>query len=126
MRFLVDNALSPRLAEGLRGAGHHAIHVRERHLETAEDEIIFELAKRESRVILSADTDFGTLLALRESSQPSVVLFRRGTERRPEKQLALLLANLDTIAEPLQQGCVIIFEQQRMRIRFLPIGKSTE
>ncbi len=29
MRFLIDNALSPRIAEGLNEAGHDAIHVRD-------------------------------------------------------------------------------------------------
>jgi len=29
MRFLIDNALSPRIAKGLNEASHDAIHVRE-------------------------------------------------------------------------------------------------
>jgi hypothetical protein len=76
----------------------------------------------EERILISADTDFATLLATRRSAKPSVILFRRGAERHPEEQIRLLLAHIDDIRDSLEAGSIVIFEQQRIRIRALPIG----
>ena len=122
MRFLVDNALSPAVAEGLRQAGHDAAHVRDYGMAAEADEDIFERAAGEERILISADTDFGTILALRKTPKPSIILFRLSTQHLPDHQIRLLLANLSDLSVDLSRGCIAVFEDTRIRVRPLPIA----
>jgi len=119
MKFLVDNALSPQVAELLHAAGHDAVHVRAKGLHDADDPIVFHTALTEGRVLISADTDFGALLTLGQRNRPSVILLRHGSPRRPDEQVSLLLANLGALAEDLERGAIVVFRQDRIRIRRL-------
>lgn len=123
MRFLIDNALSPALSERLNAAaGHESAHVRDYGMQAATDDEIFARAQEEQRIVVSADTDFGTLLATRRERSPSVILFRHGTQRRPELQAEILLSNLEVIAADLAAGSIVVIEPSRIRVRSLPLA----
>ena len=105
----------------LRQAGHDAMHVRRYGIHKADDEVIFDRASQEERVLVSADTQFGAILAARHDAKPSVILIKRSSERRPQKQAELLLANRSVIAGLVDRGSIIVFDDRRLRSRTLPI-----
>lgn len=121
MRFLIDNALSPIVAERLHDLGHDAIHVRDVGMRAADDDLIFDFAAREERIIVSADTDFGFLLAARRTNKPSVLLFRGSSTHHPLRQIELLRAVLPQYDAELAAGAIVVLDGSRVRIHKLPL-----
>ena len=120
MRFLVDECLSSRVVAILVAAGHDAVHVIDCGLAGQPDERVLAQAVEDGRVLLSADTDFGEILARSRDQAPSVILFRR-TDRSAESLGMILLANLDVVADELDKGAFVVVTDDRMRIRALPL-----
>jgi predicted nuclease of predicted toxin-antitoxin system len=91
-------------------------------MHAAKDEEILALALKEDRIVISADSDFGTLLALQEAARPSFILFRETNLLRAPDCLDLLLPALTALAPELLSGCVAAFRSSRLRVRKLPFS----
>jgi predicted nuclease of predicted toxin-antitoxin system len=91
---------------------------------TASDDRILAAAAEDSRTIVSADADFGVLLAPGGHEKPSVVLLRSADQLTPAGQADLLVANLPAVTDDLECGAIVTFARSRARVRLLPIVKK--
>jgi predicted nuclease of predicted toxin-antitoxin system len=85
----------------------------------ASDESILAHAAVSRQVIISADTDFGELLAVSGASRPSVVLLLT-----PDQQATMVAANLPAVADELEAGAVVSMMRGRLRVRPLPVRRD--
>jgi len=122
MRLLLDNNLSPRLILLLEAAGHDVTHVRELNLAAAPDHQVLTRAREQQRVLISADTDFGTLLARTGDIAPSLILLRHMQGRRATQVAGLLTAHLPQLETDLTAGAVVVIRDDSLRIRRLPFA----
>ena len=120
LRFLLDMGIASRIALWLKNQGHEAIHLNDENLFRLPDKAILEKAMSENRIILTADMDFGQLLALNKSQLASVIQFRVSdfTPDNIERKLELLF---EKFADQLDGNFLITIEDYRIRYRRLPI-----
>lgn len=123
MRLLVDEALQDAVAHRLADAGHDVTHIRLLGLAGHTDDEVMALALAEDRVLVTTDTDFGTILALTGAAGPSVMLLR-GLGDSASERVAVILDVLPRVADELSEGAVVVIEQDRYRIRYLPINEA--
>lgn len=121
MNFLVDECLPTRLAWALSDAGHHARHLSDLGLLGATDDKVMAAAAQQDCVLISADTDFGELLAAGRLRGPSLLLLR-GAVHPPAVRAQLILDNLPSFADDLKTGAIVVITDDRIRVRSLPVG----
>lgn len=122
MKFILDENLPPSLVEKLKSIGYESYHVNEVGYSNTADSKIAALAKRENAVILTHDTDFGTIMALNEDDKPSIILFRWQTIS--VNSLFLFLEEyLPQLEIDLEKGSFIVVDDNKIRVRTLPLVK---
>jgi predicted nuclease of predicted toxin-antitoxin system len=120
MKFLMDMPLSPDLATWLAENGHEAVHAVELGLYRASDSTILERARKDERVVVTADLDYPRILALTQSQGPGLILFRGGNYSETES-VARLRRVLDTVNPEELPHSIVVIEKDRIRRRRLPI-----
>ena len=105
----------------LVAVGYDAVHVSDLGLSTATDDAVLTFAEQTGRILISADTDFAALLALREKRQPSVVLFRTRALRATHEQFNVLMDLLPMFEDELVIGSVLVISDENVRVRRLPL-----
>ena len=120
MKFLVDMALSPALAQWLRSRGHDAVHAGAVNLHRAPDTEIISYARRDDRIVVTADLDYPRLLALSAADGPAVILFRGG-DWRESQAIDRLAVAMSIIPEDEMSRSLVVVEKSRIRRRPLPL-----
>ncbi len=100
---------------------HDVVHISDRDLAGHLDDEVLAAARDEGRVLLSADTDFGELLAKQGLALQSLVLFP-SRQSWPGASSRDAAGNLDEVAEDLNAGAIVVFTNDNIRIRKLPVG----
>ncbi|MBC8234620.1 DUF5615 family PIN-like protein [bacterium] len=123
MKFLADMGISPETVEFLRQLSFDAKHLSEEGLYRLKDSDILIKARHEGRIVLTADLDFGYLVAISGAQLPSIILFRLA-DMRPVSINVHLAQVLERCEDYLKQGTIVTVTENRIRVRRLPIEKN--
>jgi predicted nuclease of predicted toxin-antitoxin system len=121
MKLLIDMNLSPEGVTMLKQKGFEAIHWSAVGDPTAPDEDILAWASAHGYVVFTHDLDFGTILAATKTKSPSVLQIRT-EDVSPNFLGHLVVSVLGQFDEILRKGALISVDQEKSRVRVLPIG----
>lgn len=89
MKFLLDESADYPLAPYLKTLGHDVKTITIDFQRALPDKDVLAIAKREKRILITNDRDFGELIFRQNLSHAGVILFRLGEESLETKKTAL-------------------------------------
>jgi predicted nuclease of predicted toxin-antitoxin system len=122
MKFLLDMPVSFLLLEVLQAHGHEGVHAHQIGKDCAPDDELLEIARRESRVIITADLDFPRLMALSLAEGPGLILFRGGNYSDRE-MCDLLTRVLRKVPSEILERSICVVDRKRIRVTRLPLER---
>jgi predicted nuclease of predicted toxin-antitoxin system len=120
-RFLADENVHPEVVAWLRVQGCDVLDVKEAGLAGLDDLSLMRRAAGESRVVLTHDSDFGTLAVAAGEPTPGIVYLRPG-HIRASFTIRTLAALLNTRVDPVEPFLMVAEATSsgvRVRIRRL-------
>ena len=123
LRLLLDMNLSPRWVASLAESGLDAVHWANIGAHNATDTEILGRARAEEWVVVTGDTDFGTLLALSGAEAPSVVQLRSPSLMARDLP-AVVASTIARYEAELRRGVVLTIDRAAARVRVLPISQE--
>jgi len=120
MKILIDMNLSPAWVEEFATHGIKAVHWTSIGDFDAPDKVLMKYAKDNGYIVFTHDLDFGTALALTHAEKPSVIQVR--TQDVTILHMKNMIINtLLEYAVLLEKGALIIIDEQKRRVRILPL-----
>ena len=123
MKVLLDIPVSPSLLDVLRAHGHEGVHAHQIGQDRATDGELLEMARREERVVITADLDFPRLLALSSARGPGLILFRGGSYSDVEMCDLLERVLIEMPPEVLERSICVV-DRKRIRATRLPLDRK--
>ena len=120
MKILIDMNLSPEWVQEFRLYKIEAVHWSTVGKFDAPDTVLMDWARKNNYVIFTHDLDFGTALALTKAEKPSVIQVR--TQNVTVSHLSnMVISTLEIYADLLEKGALLVLDEDKKRIRILPL-----
>jgi predicted nuclease of predicted toxin-antitoxin system len=117
MLFLADESCDFAVVRALRSAGHEIVAVAEVS-PRADDDAVLELARKEQRILLTEDKDFGQLVYADERATGGVILIRYPSASRASLPAAIVKLIADRGDDLL--GRFVVARPGRIRLGHKP------
>jgi predicted nuclease of predicted toxin-antitoxin system len=123
VKLVIDMNLGKDWIDCLQAGGHDAVHRSAVGNPADDDADIMRWASANGHVVLTAELDFGTLLATSKAAWPSVVQLR-APNTPPSYAGSLVLKALAEADYEVETGALVTVSTDRHRVRPLPINSA--
>lgn len=121
MKILIDMNLSPEWVIFFKQNFIESVHWSTIGDPCATDFTILQWAKNNQYIVFTNDLDFGAILAATQMDSPSVIQIR-SQDLLPQSIGAIIIKVLSQFKALLASGALLVIDDNRARIRILPIN----